>query len=152
MPKTSDRPAETRKRSPASVSALRSCSPRFATRGASTGPLREFLGTTLRRHFLAGIDRQDLGDGVRILGILHRLHREAELHRLVIALAHEERTLEALVARVLPGLDHLLDVVGAGFLDHLAQPLEPLVRLAVEHVGVNAVQIVEALDEVAIPG
>src|SRR5712691_1754245 len=124
MPKTSERPAETRKRSPASVSALRSCSPRFATREASTGPLREVLGAALRRHLLAGIDRQDLGDRVRILGVLHGLHREAELHGLVIALAHEERALEALVARVLPGFDHLLHVVGAGLLDHLAEPLE----------------------------
>src|SRR6267143_4694902 len=104
MPKTSERPAETRKRSPASVSALRSCSPRFATRGS---PLREVLGATLRRHLLARIGRQDLGDRVRILRILHRLDGEAELDRLVIALAHEERALEALVARVFPGLDHL---------------------------------------------
>src|SRR5213592_4460090 len=100
MPKTSERPAETRKRSPASVSALRSCSPRFATRGAPGGPLREVLGATLRRHLLARIGRQDLGDRVWILRILHRLDGEAELDRLVIALAHEERALEALVARV----------------------------------------------------
>src|SRR6266849_3864542 len=98
MPKTSERPAETRKRSPASVSALRSCSPRFATQEASTGPLREVLGAALRRHLLAGIDRQDLGDRVRILGVLHRLHGDAELHGLVIARAHEERALEAFVA------------------------------------------------------
>src|SRR6266542_5130474 len=118
MPKTSERPAETRERSPASISALRSSSPRFATRGAPARPLREVLGATLRRHLVARIGREDLGDGVGILGILHRLHREAELHRLVIALAHEERALEALVARVLPGVDDLLHVVGAGFLDH----------------------------------
>src|SRR5260370_23556839 len=127
MPKTSERPAETRKRSPASVSALRSCSPRFATRRAC--PLREVLGATLRRHLLARIGRQDLGDRVRVLGILHRLDGEAELDRLVIALAHEERALEALVARVLPGFDHLLHVVGAGLLQHLAEPLTPLVGL-----------------------
>src|SRR5437764_404385 len=84
MPKTSERPAETRKRSPASVSALRSCSPRFATRGAPGGPLREVLGATLRRHLLARIGRQDLGDRVWILRILHRLDGEAELDRLVI--------------------------------------------------------------------
>src|SRR5262245_49773773 len=119
MPKTSESPAETRKRSPARVSALRSCSARFATRGVSTASLGEVFGATLRRHFLTGIGGEDLGDGVWILGILHRLHREAELDRLVIALAHEERTLEALVRRVLPGVDHLLHVVGAGLLDDL---------------------------------
>src|SRR5215475_5521918 len=117
MPKTSESPAETRKRSPARVSALRSCSARFATRGVSTGPLREVLGATLRRHLVAGIGGEDLGDGVRILGILHRLHSEAELDRLVIALAHEERPLETLVRRVLPSVDHLLHVVGAGLLN-----------------------------------
>src|SRR5499425_826875 len=125
MPKTSESPAETRKRSPASVSALRSCSARFATRGASTALLREVLRATLRRHLLAGIGGEDLGNGVRILGILHRFHREAELDRLVIALAHEERPLEALVRRVFPGVDHLLHVVGAGLLHALGQPLEP---------------------------
>src|SRR6266481_3643134 len=107
MPNTSERPADTRKRSPASVSALRSCST----------TLREVLGATLRGHLLARIGRQDLRHRVRILRVLHRLHREAGLHRLVIALAHEERPLEALVARVLPGVDHLLDVVGARLLD-----------------------------------
>src|SRR5262249_57712775 len=91
MPKTSESPAETRKRSPASVSALRSCSARFATRGASTALLREILRATLRRHLLAGIGGEDLGDGVRILGILHRLHREAELDRLLLPLPPHER-------------------------------------------------------------
>src|SRR5215510_7044469 len=108
MPKTSESPAETRKRSPASVSALRSCSARFAMRGPRLAPLGEILRATLWRHLVAGIGGEDLGNGVRILGILHRLHREAELDGLVIALAHEERSLEALVRGVLPGVDHLL--------------------------------------------
>src|SRR5215813_4806050 len=147
MPKTSERPAETRKSSPASVSALRSCSARFST---PTDPLREVLGAALRRHLLAGIGRQDLRNRMRILGILDRLDGKAELDGLVVALAHEERALEPLVARVLPGIDHLLHVVGARLLDHLGEPLEPLVRLAVEHVRIHAVQLVEALDEIAV--
>src|SRR2546427_8832564 len=130
MPNTSESPAETRNRSPASARALRSCSTRLAT-----GWPLEVLSPALRRHLVAGVGGQDLRHRVRILRILHRLHREAQLHGLVVALAHEERALETLVARVLPGVDHLLDVVGAGPGDHLAQPLETLVRLAVEHVG-----------------
>src|SRR5882672_4175499 len=103
MPNTSDSPAETRKRSPARASAFRSCSTRLAT----AVPLGEFLRPALRRHLVAGIGGQDLRDRVRILRVLHRLHREAGLHGLVIALAHEERALEALVGRVFPRLDHL---------------------------------------------
>src|SRR5262249_15029157 len=148
IPKTSESPAETRKRSPASVSALRSCSARFATRGVSTASLGEVLGATLRRHFLAGIGGENLGNGVRILGILHRLHREAELDGRVIALAHEERSLEALVRGVLPGVDPLLHVVSsARLLDDLRQPLESFIRLAVEHVGIDVVHLVETLHE-----
>src|SRR5262245_61384597 len=126
MPKTSESPAETRNRSPARVSALRSCPARFATRGVSTPSLRKVLGATLRRHLVARIGGEDLGDGVRILGILHRLHREAELDGLVIALAHEERPLETLVRGVLPRVDHLLHVVRARRLDDLAHPPQPL--------------------------
>src|SRR5437763_5791070 len=114
MPNTSDSPAETRNSSPASASALRSCSIRLAT-----GWPLEVLRAALRGHLVAGIGRQDLRDRVRILRVLHRLHREAGLHGLVIALAHQERALEAVVARVFPGLDDLVDVVGAGLRDHL---------------------------------
>src|SRR4029453_19633324 len=114
MPNTSDSPAETRNSSPANTRALRSCSIRLAT-----GWPLELLRPALRRDFLAWIGRQDLRDRVRILRILHRLHREAELHGLVIALTHEERALEAFVARVLPGVDDLLAAVGAGLGDHL---------------------------------
>src|SRR5437899_858609 len=103
MPNTSDSPAETRNSSPASASALRSCSTRLAT-----GRPLEVLSPALRRHLVAGIGCQDLRDRVRVLRVLHRLHREAQLHGLVVALAHEERALEALVARVFPGVDHLL--------------------------------------------
>src|SRR5207247_4268330 len=94
------------------------------------GPLREVLGATLRRHLLARIGRQDLGDRVWILRILHRLDGEAELDRLVIALAHEERALEALVARVFPGLDNLLDGVGARLLDRFDTDISTLLYLS----------------------
>src|SRR5690349_1618577 len=104
MPNTSESPADTRKRSPARVSALRSCSSRPGTMRRLATRSLEVLGATLRRHLVARIGRQDLRDRVRILRVLDRLHGEAELHRLVVALAHEERTLEALVARVLPGV------------------------------------------------
>src|SRR4029077_6777689 len=104
MPNTSESPADTRKRSPASVSALRSCST----------TLREVLAAALRGRLLARIGREDLRQRVRLLRILHRLYREAELDRLVIALAHEERPLEAVVARVLPRVDHLLYFSRAG--------------------------------------
>src|SRR5882762_9870828 len=109
MPNTSDSPAETRNSSPASASALRSCSIRLAT-----GRPLEVLRPALRRHLVARVGGQDLRDGMRILRVLHRLHREPGLHGLVITLAHEERPLEAFVARVFPRVDDLLDVVGAG--------------------------------------
>src|SRR5258708_13308843 len=111
MPNTSERPADTRKRSPASVSALRSCST----------TLREVLGATLRGHLLARIGRQDLRHRVRILRVLHRLHREAGLHRLGIPLAHEERPRERLVIRVLPRVTPLLNLP----LSLLLHPLRP---------------------------
>src|SRR5713101_6964216 len=110
MPKTSESPAETRKRSPASASALSTCSTRTATARGPGDPLREVLRQALGRDLLAGIGGEDLGDQVRVLRVLHRLHREPGLDRLVIALAHEERPFEPFVARVLPRRDHLLDV------------------------------------------
>src|SRR5262249_52744755 len=66
----------------------------------------------LRRDLVAGVRRQDLRNRMRILRILHTLDGEARLHRLVVALAHEERALEALVAGILPRVDDLFDVVG----------------------------------------
>src|SRR5437870_624138 len=155
MPKTSESPTDTRKRSAESAAASRSCSTTMAddTRRSLRGPatLREVLSSALRRHLVAGIGRQDLRDQVRVLRVLRRLHDEAGLHRLMIALAHEEWTFQPLVRRVLPGLDHLLDVGGGpSLLDRLGQPLQALVSLAVEHVGVDAVHGVEAFHEVAV--
>src|ERR1700756_275401 len=150
MPKTSESPAETRNRSPASASALSACSIRMDTARGPGAPLRKVLRQAFGGDLVARIGGEDLGDQVRVLRVLHRLHREPELDGLVIALAHEERSLEALVARVLPRGDPLLDVVAAGFGDGLGQPLQPLIGLAVEHVRVSAVELVEALDEVAV--
>src|SRR5437016_6973856 len=144
MPNTSDSPAETRNRSPARASAFSSCSTTLAT---DTNPLRELLRPALRRDLVAGIRRQDLRDQVRVLGILHGLDGEAGLDRLVVALAHEELTLEPVVLRVLPRFDDFLDVVAPGLGDDLREPLEALVRLAVEHVRVDVVHLVEALHE-----
>src|ERR1700681_97295 len=127
MPKTSESPAETRKRSPASANALSTCSTSTATARGSGDPLRKLLRQALGRDLLAGIGGEDLRDQVRVLGIFHRLHREAGLHGLLIALAHEDRPLEPFVARVLPRRDHLLDVVAARLGDDLGQPLKPLV-------------------------
>src|SRR5256886_7213411 len=156
MPKTSESPTDTRKRSAESAAASRSCSTTMAddTRRSLRGPatLREVLSSALRRHLVAGIGRQDLRDQVRVLRVLRRLHDEAGLHRLMIALAHEEWTFQPLVRRVLPGLDHLLDVVGgARPLDRLGQPLQTLVGLTIEHVGIGAVQGAGALRAVAGP-
>src|SRR5215216_3316334 len=104
MPNTKDRPAETRKRSPASASEFSTSSTTTITRGAPAlaDPLAEVLRVALWRDLVTGVRGEDLGDQVRVLRILHRLHGEPRLHRLVIALAHEERPLEPFVARVLP--------------------------------------------------
>src|SRR5215472_15912355 len=140
MPNTSDSPTETRNSSAASPTALSSCSSK----------LREVLRAALRRHALARIRGDDLGDEVRVLGILHGLDDESGLHGLMVALAHEERALAPLVRGVLPGFDDLLDVVGAGLLDDLREPFDALVGLAVEHVGIEPVHVVKALHEVLV--
>src|SRR5207247_11410948 len=149
MPNTSESPAETRKRSAASANALSSCSATKATaRGSTRDSLRELLRPALRRDFVAGVGGEDLGDRVRILRVLHDLDHEAELHRLVGAFPHQKRALQPLVARPLPRLDHLVDVLGrVGSLDYLGQPLQPRIGLAVAPVRVRAAHAVDALDE-----
>src|SRR5207245_10018634 len=150
MPNTSESPAETRMRSAAGANALSRCSATKATaRGSTRDPLRELLRRALRCDLVAGVGGEDLGDRVRILRVLHDLDHEAELHRLVVAFPHQKRALQPLVARPLPRLDHLADVLGRfGFLDYLGQPLQTLIGLAVEHVRVRPVYVVEALEEV----
>src|SRR5437879_7990722 len=148
MPNTSESPAETRKRSAASANALSSCSATKATaRGSTRDPLRELLRPALRRDLVAGVGGEDLGDRVRILRVLHDLDHEAELHRLVVAFPHQKRTLQPLVARPLPRLDHLVDVlVSVGLLDYLSRPLQTLICLAFEHVSVRSVIILDTFD------
>src|SRR5262245_27259077 len=147
MPKTRDSPTETRKSRADSATALRSCSSRIAT---VSRLLREVLRTTLRCHLVARVRRENLGNEVRVLRVLDRLDDKTRLDGLMIALPHEELSLEPFVGRILPGLDHLLDVVRARLLDDLGEPLHALVGLAVEHVRVEPVHLVEALHEVPI--
>src|SRR3990167_7761628 len=107
MPKTRERPTETRKSRAESAAALSSCSTTIVGDIAPPRPpLRELLRAALGGDALTREGGEDLRHEVGIGGVLDGLHDPGRLHRLVVALAHDALALGSLVGRVLQGGDH----------------------------------------------
>src|SRR5262249_3614113 len=85
----------------------------------------------IRRRHLAWIDLDDLADRLGELLVLGDLHHEALILALVVALAHQPRTLDAGHVEPLHRLDDLLRLGRARLLDGGKQDHQRLVHLAV---------------------